>query len=162
MDFKKAIFFDRDGVLIHEDGEYTFTNDKFIILPSVIEFMLEMKKRDFLFFIITNQGGVGKGLYKKEKVVELHTYLDGVLAGHDLKIEKHLICVHHPSTSLCLCRKPDTVWLEKAIYLNNIDVKASYLIGDRERDMEAAKKIGLNPINLTANSSLFTIIEELK
>lgn len=158
----KAIFFDRDGIIIHEDGEYTFTDEKFVILPQVGEFMAEMKRRGYLLFIITNQGGVGKGLYTKERVVELHKRIDDYLKKYDVLISTHLICPHHPSTSKCICRKPDSLLLERSIYLYNIDVKASYLIGDRDRDMEAAKKVGINPVFLTANSSLFSIIDEIK
>lgn len=162
MHSAKAIFFDRDGVIIHEDGEYTFTPEKFILLPEVIEFMKEMKKRDFLFFIITNQGGIGKGLYSKKAVTELHKLLTKELEKHGLKIELFLVCPHHPVSSNCLCRKPDSLLLERAIYLYNLEVKASYLIGDRGRDIEAAKKVGLNSILIQSNSSLFSIIEQVK
>ena len=162
MDFKKAIFFDRDGVIIHEDGEYTFTQEKFQILPLAVDFLAEMKKRGYLLFIITNQGGVGKGMYTKERVIELHDSLALNLLKSDVKIEEFLVCIHHPSSSNCLCRKPDSLFLERAIYLYNIDVKASYLIGDRERDIEAAKKTGINSILVPSNSSLFSIIEQIK
>ncbi len=157
----KAIFFDRDGIIIHEDGEYTFTPEKFMILPGVGEFMAEMKKRGYTFFVITNQGGVGKGLYPKEIVVELHKTLDNYLKKYDVSFERYFICVHHPDSSLCLCRKPDSLLLERAIYLYKLDVKASYLIGDRDRDMEAAKKAGINSVLLTSNSPLFSIIEQI-
>jgi D-glycero-D-manno-heptose 1,7-bisphosphate phosphatase len=161
MHSDKAIFFDRDGILIHEDGEYTFTPEKFIILPQVGEFMAEMKKRGYKLFVITNQGGVGKGLYSKERVVELHKILDKHLKKFDVSIDLYLICPHHPDSSLCICRKPDSLLLERAIYLYKLDLKGSYLIGDRERDLEAAKKAGINPVYLTSNSSLFSIIEQI-
>jgi D-glycero-D-manno-heptose 1,7-bisphosphate phosphatase len=158
---EKAIFFDRDGVIIHEDGEYTFTPEKFKVLPLVGEFMAEMKKRGYKLFVITNQGGVGKGMYTKETVVELHKTLDNYLQQYDVSVERYLICPHHPSTSACICRKPDSLLLERAIYLYKLDVKACYLIGDRERDVEAAKKARINPLFLTSNSSLFSIIEQI-
>ncbi|HLP14125.1 MAG TPA: HAD-IIIA family hydrolase [Flavobacteriales bacterium] len=162
MHSNKAIFFDRDGVLVHEDGEYTFTRQKLRINQNVPEFLAEVKKRGYLLFVITNQGGVGKGLYTKKEVAEMHTILAAEFEKAGVKMEKYLVCAHHPVSSNCLCRKPGSLLLERAIALYNLDVKASYLIGDRERDVQAAQRAGINPILITSNSSLFTILDKVK
>jgi D-glycero-D-manno-heptose 1,7-bisphosphate phosphatase len=162
MGFNRAIFFDRDGVLVHEDGEYTFTPEKLIVNNNVIEFLLEMKKRGYLLFVITNQGGVGKGLYTKKEVVDMHKILENEFEKAGVRMEKYLVCPHHPLSSNCLCRKPGTLLLERAIALYDLDVKASYLIGDRDRDIEAAQHAGINPLLITSNSSLFSILDKVK
>ncbi|HYG49298.1 MAG TPA: HAD family hydrolase [Flavobacteriales bacterium] len=162
MPGNRAIFFDRDGVLIHEDGEYTFTPEKLKINEGAVDFLGEVKKRGYLLFVITNQGGVGKGLYTKDDVVNMHALLQKTFDKAGVHIEKYLVCVHHPISSNCLCRKPESLLLERAIALYDLDVKASYLIGDRDRDVEAARRTGINPLLVTSNSSLFTILDAIK
>jgi D-glycero-D-manno-heptose 1,7-bisphosphate phosphatase len=67
-------------------------------------------------------------------------------------------CPHHPDLSECLCRKPQSIMVEKAIARFNIDPKASYLIGDRERDIIAGGTAGLTGILIESNSTLMEVV----
>lgn len=158
----KAIFFDRDGVLIEEDGDYTFALSKVKILPSVIAFMKEMSQLDYRFFVITNQGGAGKGMYGMKEINEVHSHINAELKKEGVAIESFLTCVHHPTTSNCICRKPDSLLLERAIALYQLNSKECFLIGDQDRDIQAAEKVGIKAIKVTSNSDLFRIIDQLK
>lgn len=161
MRFNKAIFFDRDGVLVRETGDYTYTPEKFDILPGVADFMAEMKNRGYLLFVITNQGGIGRGLYTKQHVHALHAILEDHLRTAGIELTQVMVCPHHPVSSKCICRKPGSLLLERALSRYHLNPAACYLIGDQDRDMEAATAAGINPVHLTSNSPLFSIIGQI-
>ncbi len=71
-------------------------------------------------------------------------------------------CPHHPAREACLCRKPLPLMIQKAAARFNIDPKKSYFIGDSERDMEAGKAAGLNPILIEPNSDLRKVLDQIK
>jgi D-glycero-D-manno-heptose 1,7-bisphosphate phosphatase len=150
---KKAIFLDRDGVINVERG-YTYKIEDFLILPEVIDALKVFKTQGFLLIIISNQGGIGKGLYTKNDVNLLHTYLFNHLKKNDLLLDEIYYCPHFPESSKCICRKPDSLMIEKAMARFGIDPTQSYFIGDKERDIEAAKKANVKGILIEANTSL--------
>lgn len=150
----KAIFFDRDGVINKERGEYNYLPEHFIINEGVIEFCKFMKNRNFLYFIISNQGGIAKGIYKKEDVEKLHNYLIESFKKEQIDFTEIYYCPHHDAIEKCLCRKPNSLLLEKAIARFDIDIENSYFIGDTKRDIEAAEKVGLKGILITPNNNL--------
>ena len=150
----KAIFLDRDGVINHERGDYVWLVDDLIINDGVVEFLQELRSRDYLFFIITNQSGISKELYTHEEVNEVHRYIKDHFASYGIRFTEIYYCPHHPIVTQCLCRKPGSLLVEKAVARFNIDPAQSYFIGDRERDIEAAKGAGVNPILIPSNAPL--------
>src|SRR5947207_2404122 len=110
----KAIFLDRDGVINKERGDYNYLLEDFI-LNDIAEPLLEFQKRGYLLIVISNQSGIGKGLYTHEQVDYLHLHLQRVLKNKGITLTEIYYCPHHPTTSNCLCRKPDSLLLEKAI-----------------------------------------------
>jgi len=117
----KAIFLDRDGVINFERGEYTFQLDKFIINEGVIEALVKFKKKGYLLFVITNQGGISKGIYKHEMVDEIHDFLNRKLQESGVDISAIYYCPHHPDQGNCICRKPNYLLIEKVIARYNIN-----------------------------------------
>ncbi|MEZ7999541.1 MAG: HAD-IIIA family hydrolase, partial [Flavobacteriales bacterium] len=71
----RAVFLDRDGVINHDPGDYTKSLEEFIILPDVLEAFQLIKENNYRIILVTNQGGVAKGLYPLENVYEIHNYL---------------------------------------------------------------------------------------
>ena len=71
----KALFLDRDGVINHDPGDYTMSLEEFIILPTVIEALVLAQSKGYIIVVITNQGGIAKGLYTHETVAEIHEIL---------------------------------------------------------------------------------------
>lgn len=153
----KAVFFDRDGVINKEVGDYVWQLENFIINDGVAEFMMDLQQRNFLIIVITNQGGIAKGLYSKEEVEYLHLHLERVLKNKGITIAEIYYCPHHPEEGNCLCRKPGSQLTEKAIARFNIDPARSYFIGDRQRDIDAGEATGVKGILVESNQPLKTI-----
>ena len=157
----KAIFLDRDGVINVERG-YTHRLEDFVILPDLIEVLQLFQQRGYLLIVISNQSGIAKGLYKQSEVEVLHKYLIEELNTNNITLSEIYYCVHHPDVSRCICRKPDSLFVEKALARFDIDPTKSYFIGDKERDTEAAEKAGVKGILIEANISLKTILNQIK
>lgn len=153
----KAVFFDRDGVINKEVGDYVWQLENFIINDGVAEFMMDLQQRNFLIIVITNQGGIAKGLYSKEEVEYLHLHLERVLKNKGITIDEIYYCPHHPEEGNCLCRKPGSQLTEKAIARFNIDPSRSYFIGDRQRDIDSGEAAGVKGILVESNQPLKTI-----
>lgn len=150
----KAIFLDRDGVLIRERGDYNYKDEHIEIVEGAPEALFELQKKGYLFIVITNQGGIGKGLYTHKRVKEIHAQLKSFFSSYRVIIRDFFYCPHHPLNSLCICRKPDSQLLEKAIAIYNIDPKLSYFVGDNERDILAGEKARVRPVLIPSNADL--------
>lgn len=147
----KAVFFDRDGVLNQELGRYVCHPDEFEINEWVIPFMVQLQNAGFAFFVITNQGGISKGLYTHTDLFAIHQKLKDRLAQHNIFFKEIFYCPHHPLHSQCLCRKPGNLMLQKAIAKYGVTISQSFMIGDTERDIEAAQKTGLYALQVLPN-----------
>ncbi|MBI1286354.1 MAG: HAD-IIIA family hydrolase [Flavobacteriales bacterium] len=158
---KKALFLDRDGVLNRERGEYTFELDDFEVLPDVSAALKEAKRKNYLLIVISNQGGIAKGIFSKERVEELHGKLSSELQKSNIDLDEIYYCPHHDDVGKCLCRKPQPLMLQKAIARFNIDVSQSVFIGDGERDILAAEAAGVRGIRIDANSGILQLCREL-
>ncbi|MBN8702632.1 MAG: HAD family hydrolase [Bacteroidetes bacterium] len=151
----KAIFLDRDGVINHENG-YTTSLSEFKILPDVLLNLKKWQELGYLLFIISNQGGISKGLFTQQELEKMHTFFLDESKKAGVSISEIYYCMHHPQSNSgkCICRKPDSVMLEKAIARFSIDPKQSYFIGDKDTDMQAAQKAGIKGILVPINDSL--------
>jgi D-glycero-D-manno-heptose 1,7-bisphosphate phosphatase len=161
MQKNKAVFLDRDGVINFERG-YTSKLEDFVILPDLIEVLQLLKARGYLLIVVSNQSGIAKGLYEQNDVEVLHRYLISELKKNNIVLDEIYYCVHHSDVGLCICRKPDSLFVEKALARFDIDPAQSYFIGDKERDVEAGEKAGVNGILIEANISLKTILHKIK
>ena len=156
----KAIFLDRDGVINFERG-YTHRLEDFVILPDLIEILQILKQKGYLLIVISNQSGIAKGLYLQSETEMLHAYLKEELRKNNVVLDEIYYCIHHPDVSKCICRKPDSLFVEKALARFNIDPSKSYFIGDKERDTESGEKAGVKGILIEANISLKTILNQI-
>lgn len=143
MQKQKCVFLDRDGVLNRERGDYTYALEDFEVLPGVPEALRLLKENGYLLVVVTNQGGVAKGLYTQEDVLACHRKLQDSCGS---LIDAHYMAPSHPDYSASLSRKPDSLMLERAIARYNIDPAQSWLVGDSVRDLEAAEKVGVKGI----------------
>ncbi|MFO7843594.1 MAG: HAD family hydrolase [Bacteroidales bacterium] len=157
----KAVFFDRDGVINFERGEYTYLPKDFVINEGIIPSLKKLQEQGFLLIIVSNQGGISKELYTKEQVEEVHQYLMDELKKHEIQLTEIYYCPHHAAFENCLCRKPKSLMLEKAIARFDIDIHPSYMIGDSERDITAAEKVGLNTIKIEPNESIEKYVDKI-
>jgi D-glycero-D-manno-heptose 1,7-bisphosphate phosphatase len=157
----KAVFLDRDGVINVERG-YTHKLEDFVILPDLMDVLKILASKGYLFIVVSNQSGIAKGLYKQSDVEVLHAFMTKEFTKNGIKISEIYYCVHHPDISRCICRKPDSLFVEKALARFDINPSMSYFIGDKERDTAAAEKAGVKGILIEANSSLKTILDVIK
>jgi len=153
---EKVIFLDRDGVINHEPGNYTWEPEKFVPLPGVMETLKIWKQQGYGLIVITNQGGIARGLYTENDIFAVHQYFQGLCNLHGFFIDDFYFCPHHENYSgRCLCRKPGSLMLEKAIHKYGVDPMNCLMIGDKPRDMEAAAGAGVKGILVEINQGLY-------
>lgn len=160
--YKKAVFLDRDGVLNKELGDYVCHFKDFEVLTHNFVPLLELQKRGYLLIVITNQGGLAKGWYSDETLTQMHEHLREIYAANGINLTEIYYCNHHPVyTSNCLCRKPGSLMLEKAIARFNIDPTKSYFIGDRERDVIAGEAAGVKGILINSDQPISEVMSQI-
>jgi D-glycero-D-manno-heptose 1,7-bisphosphate phosphatase len=147
--------------VINVERGYTHRLEDFVILPDVMETLRILQEKGFLLVVISNQSGIGKDLYTQEDVETIHSFLQNEMTKAGVRLSEIYYCVHHPDTGRCICRKPDSLFVEKALARFNIDPRKSYFIGDKDRDVEAAEKAGVKGILIEANSSLKLLLDQL-
>ena len=156
-----AIFLDRDGVINHDPGDYTKHISEFTILPTVLDALKILKARGFVFILITNQGGIAKGIYGHEEVAEIHAYLKKVCEENDTPILDIYYSPHHEITGKSLSRKPGSLMVERACARYNIDPKNSWMVGDKQRDLDCAAVVGVPGVLINTNDPLIDYLEKL-
>lgn len=140
----KAVFIDRDGT-INIDVHYLDDPDKFEMYPGVGEGVKRLRDKGFKIIVITNQSGIARGYFTEEQLSDIHEIMKQEFQKFDVTLDGIYYCPHHPDDT-CNCRKPNTGLFVKAINEHNIDVKKSYMIGDKILDVSAGRKIGVKTI----------------
>ena len=152
---QKAIFLDRDGVINSDIGHYYIYKVKdFIINKGIVNSLKRFQEAGYMLFIVSNQGGIAKGIYSSDDVDQIHAHLEAKLLENDIRLQEIYYCPHHESVASCECRKPSPYMINQAIRKFNIDIKTSYLIGDSKRDIEAAEAAGIKGIKIEANEDI--------
>ncbi len=144
--FKRpAVFLDRDGTINYDKG-YTYKFSDFRFRPFVIKGLKYLTKKKYLIFIVTNQAGIAKGKYKVSDLLILNKKLKKFLKKKDIIINEIQYCPYHPEgiikrfkkkTNL---RKPGNLMIKRIISKWNINIKKSFMIGDKKTDAQAARK----------------------
>ncbi len=147
---KRAVFLDRDGVLnraMVRDGKPCPPANvgELEILPGVEEALAALRAAGFLLIVVTNQPDVARGTATRETVEAINAAL-----GAALPIDEFRTCFHD-SESQCDCRKPKPGALLAAAALHDIDLRESYMVGDRWRDAEAGQRAGCKTIFIDYN-----------
>ncbi len=141
---KKALFLDRDGI-INIDYGHVHTIEQFKFTDFIFDLCKKYQEKGYLIIIITNQAGIGKGLYPESDTIKLNQYVIDEFKKRDINISKIYYCPHKPEDH-CSCRKPEPGLFIKAIKEFNIDSSESIAIGDKLSDLEAAYKAGVKQL----------------
>lgn len=139
---KRAIFLDRDGI-INVDHGYVHQIKDFEFTPNIIELLHLFQNNHYKLFIVTNQSGIGRGYYTLNDFKKLTTWMIERLKKENILIEEVQFCPHAPEVK-CRCRKPEIGMIEALVNNHNVDLKESWMIGDKQSDIDLAHnaKIG--------------------
>ena len=142
---KRAVFLDRDGTLNEDIGDL-YTVKKLRFIPRAIDALKLLQER-FLLFIITNQAGIGKGNFTESDFLKFNKEYLSILNKEGIKIEKTYYCPHAEDDN-CICRKPNTYFVDIARGKYNLNLKESFIIGDHPSDVEIGNRTQMKSIFL--------------
>ena len=134
---QKAAFIDRDGTLI-EEVNFLSNVDDLRIFPFTYEAVKHLKDAGFLIIVVTNQSGIGRGIYDEIEMKSIHDEMQSQL---DNMIDAFYFCPHLPCDG-CSCRKPSLGMIESAMKDFEIDLANSWMIGDKKIDVETGTNAG--------------------
>lgn len=140
---RPCLFLDRDGVInaAPPEGEYITCWDEFRLIPEVVSWIRLFKAAGYLAIVITNQRGVALGLYTEADLRAIHEKMSAELAAQGALLDDIFYCPH--GEGVCDCRKPLPGMIVQAQKKWDIDLGASLLIGDGERDRKLAERCGI-------------------
>ena len=133
-----ALLLDRDGVLIPE-RDYDYTLENTVLLPGVIDGLKMLP--DFHFYVVSNQSGVGRGLYSAEDVENINGHIKNMLSDVGITLSDMVFCPHHPDDN-CGCRKPAVGMWEELRSRHQLKVENTVMVGNRDADIAFARNIG--------------------
>jgi histidinol-phosphate phosphatase family protein len=145
-----TLFLDRDGVINRKiDNGYVTNIEEFEFLPNVLEALTILSKKFQYLFIVTNQQGIGKGVFSMECLNDIHRFMMGEIVQHGGKIDKIYVAPNLESeNSFNRKPQPGMAWQAKKDY-PDIDFKRSIMVGDSESDMLFGKNVGMTTVYLT-------------
>jgi D-glycero-D-manno-heptose 1,7-bisphosphate phosphatase len=147
-DRRRAAFLDRDGV-INRDHGYVYRIEDFEFLPSVVDALARLTQLGYSLVVVTNQSGIGRGLYTEQDFLTLSEQVAQRLASARVAFAAVYHCPHHPEALLapwrrvCDCRKPAPGMILAAAADLDIDLAASILVGDKASDIAAGRAAGV-------------------
>ena len=156
LDTTKAVFVDRDGVL-NVDLGYTYKIADLRLVDGAVDGLRKLRDAGFILVMITNQSGVARGFFNLDHV---HAFNDALIAAirqqiPNFSFDATMICPHHPEGVVpefaidCTCRKPGIKLITDAVKKLSINLKDSWLVGDKSSDIECAINAGLRGIQVT-------------
>lgn len=141
---RPAVFLDRDGTIAEEVG-YLNHLSRFRIFPFVAAAVCALKEAGLPVVVITNQSGVGRGYFPESLVRAVHEQMNQQLAACSARIDAIYYCPHTAADN-CSCRKPKTGMLDRAAQEHSIDLKRSFVVGDRYGDVQLARNVSARSI----------------
>jgi len=148
---RRAVFLDRDGVINIEVNHLRRAED-FRLIGGAGTAIKRLNELGSLAVVITNQGGIAKGLFTEKDLHGIHQEMHRRLGRRGARLDAVFYCPHRPEgvvkeyVTVCLCRKPATLMVEKAVKELNIDIVGSFFVGDSTGDILTGKRAGVTTI----------------
>lgn len=148
---RPAVFVDRDGTLTDEVG-YVNHPRRLRLLPRSAAAIRRLNEADVPVVLVTNQSGIAKGYFSPEVLEVVHATLEAQLRAEGARLDGVYTCTHHPSEGEppfrtdCDCRKPKPGLLRRAATEMGLDLRRSWMIGDKPSDLAAATPVGAQPV----------------
>ncbi len=148
MSGRRILFLDRDGTLNEETPDEQIDSlAKVRLMPGVMAALQELKRAGFSFVIVTNQDGLGTAKFPREGFEQTHAFIMELFASQGIEFEAVFICPHFKHEG-CECRKPQLGMVREFLAANEIDRKYSFMIGDRDTDLEFAANLGIEGLRI--------------
>lgn len=148
---RPAVFLDRDGTMVH-DVAYLSRLEDLTWFPWSIDAIRLLNRAGFLVIVTTNQGGVALGLYEEQFVNDVHAKMRERLDAGGARVDGWFYCPHHPQAVVeslrldCDCRKPKPGMIRQAQAKFDVDLDASFVVGDKFADLGLARAVGARGI----------------
>ena len=145
---KRAVFIDRDGTISEEVG-YINHPSRFRVFPYAAAAIKHLNDHGWLAIVVTNQAGVARGYFSEEMIQTVHAEMTKELERDGARLDAIYYCAHHPSVGEppyrfdCDCRKPKPGLISRAARDFDVDLTASWMLGDRYSDVELARNAGV-------------------
>lgn len=154
MSGRRILFLDRDGTLVEEPpDEQVDRLDKVRLYPGVIPALLQLKAAGYSFVMVTNQDGLGTASFPTEHFEATQAFILALFSSQGIEFEQVLLCPHFKAVQ-CECRKPRLGMVAQFLADNELDRPRCYVIGDRDTDMEFARNLGVEGLQLRLNGAV--------
>ncbi len=147
-----TVFLDRDGTLNLDSG-YIASPTELVLFSGAAGAVARLNKAGLRVVLVTNQSGVARGFFTIAELHDIHEKLQSVLKTEGAWLDAIFVCPHHPEEH-CWCRKPNPGLLDQAATQFGLDLTCSYVVGDKDIDLELAHRVGaLGVLVMTGPSS---------
>jgi imidazoleglycerol-phosphate dehydratase / histidinol-phosphatase len=161
MNAQRVLFVDRDGTLIEEPPDHQIdTLQKLRLLPHVVPALLKLQQAGYHLVMVSNQDGLGTASFPQASFDEPHQFLRNLLGSQGIEFEREFICPHLAQDN-CTCRKPRTGLLDDYLQEKTLDREHSYVIGDRETDLQLARNLGITGIRISEDCGWLEVAARL-
>ncbi len=152
----KLVLLDRDGVINFNSDVYIKSPQEWQPIPGSLNAIARLKKADYTIMVATNQSGLARGLYDENTLNDIHKKMQDMLTLEGGSIDRIVYCPHGPNEG-CECRKPQPGLLLKIAKELRINLQGVPMIGDSLRDIQAALKVGANPMLVRTGYGIRTL-----
>jgi D-glycero-D-manno-heptose 1,7-bisphosphate phosphatase len=153
----RALFMDRDGTVMVDIG-YPRTPDEVELLPDAPETLARLRELGLKLVVVSNQSGVGRGLVTADEAASVHARFVAALLAHGVELDAAYYCPHAPDAG-CSCRKPSPELLERAARDLDVELGESFMVGDKESDLEAGRRAGCMTIAFRSWQDVYARIQ---
>ena len=155
----RLVILDRDGVINKESDAYIKTPEEWIPLPGSLDAIARLHKNGYKVVVASNQSGVARHLFSLDTLAAIHGRMKREVEAAGGKIDAIFFCPHGPKEG-CDCRKPKPGLLKQIAARYGVDLEGIPMIGDSERDLQAARAVGGRPILVKTGNGLKTLDED--
>ena len=155
----KLVILDRDGTINHDSDQYIKSPSEWKPIDGSLEAIARLTQAGYRVVVATNQAGIARGLFDTSTLIAIHDVLQRAVALAGGRIDAFFFCPHAADAG-CACRKPKPGMLEEISRRFNVSLRDSYMVGDAQRDLDAAAAAGARPVLVLTGKGKLTKSED--